>query len=51
MVNAAEQKELKKFHDFDFMSILLISCLLSVYFFTEKKKKTSKEKRTVMCQW
>lgn len=43
-VNATEQKELKKFHDFNFMSILLISCLLSIYFFTEKKKNFKRKK-------
>ena len=38
-------KRTKKIHDFDFMSILLISCLLSVYFFTEKKKKKLRKKK------
>ena len=38
-------KRTKKIHYFDFMSILLISCLLSVYFFTEKKKKNFERKK------
>ena len=38
-------KRTKKIHDFDFMSILLISCLLSVYFFTEKIKNNFERKK------